>query len=295
MAAKGAPNKPGLDYFPKMVNFYEDDKVFDLLEKYGPLGATVYDVILTIVYASGYYVEMTEDKLSRMVIRKIGSKWVPNKKVVVQVIHFCADSGLLDAASLSQGVITSVGIQRRYYKIAVKLMKRQLYSKKYWILDENGEPLLNAHYIPFSSEENGINSEENGFNSEVSPQKEKEKENNIYLDRLSAFQMDARVEPALSDFINHRKSIKKPMTDRAVELLLTKLKKLSAKPEEQIRILNQSILNGWQDVYPLKKTWNDQGHRENRFHNFDQRDTDYNATALDDVLPWLKRGECGDE
>ena len=34
---RGAPNKPGLTYFPKMLDFYEDDKIFDLLAKFGPL------------------------------------------------------------------------------------------------------------------------------------------------------------------------------------------------------------------------------------------------------------------
>lgn len=29
---RGAPNKKGLDYFPKMVDFYEDDRIFDLEE-----------------------------------------------------------------------------------------------------------------------------------------------------------------------------------------------------------------------------------------------------------------------
>ena len=41
---------PGLTYYPKMLDFYEDDKIFDLLDEYGPLGVTIYDCILCIVY-----------------------------------------------------------------------------------------------------------------------------------------------------------------------------------------------------------------------------------------------------
>lgn len=52
---RGAPNKKGLSYFPKMIDFYEDDKVFDLLDRYGPLGVTVYDCILCIVYKQGSF------------------------------------------------------------------------------------------------------------------------------------------------------------------------------------------------------------------------------------------------
>mgnify|MGYP004674493389 CR=1 FL=1 len=50
-----------------------------------------------------------------------------------------------------------------------------------------------------------------------------------------------------------RKAIKKPMTTKALELLIRNLKKLTNLEEEQIAILNQSIEHGWQTVYPLKQ------------------------------------------
>ena len=49
-----------------------------------------------------------------------------------------------------------------------------------------------------------------------------------------------------------RKSIKKPMTTKALELLINNLNKLSNNDEEKIAILNQSIERSWQTVYPLK-------------------------------------------
>ena len=42
------------------------------------------------------------------------------------------------------------------------------------------------------------------------------------------------------------------MTDRAVSLLINKLNDMSPSITEQIEILNQSIVNGWQGVFPLK-------------------------------------------
>ena len=58
-----------------------------------------------------------------------------------------------------------------------------------------------------------------------------------------------------SDFKNMRKDIKKPMTERAEKILLNKLKKLTDENNEElaIKILEQSILNNWQDIYPLKE------------------------------------------
>lgn len=58
---------------------------------------------------------------------------------------------------------------------------------------------------------------------------------------------------AIIDFIDYRKGIKKPMTENAVSLLISKLNKLSGSIPEQIEILNQSIVNGWQGIFPLKK------------------------------------------
>ena len=54
------------------------------------------------------------------------------------------------------------------------------------------------------------------------------------------------------EFIKMRKSIKKPMTDAAIELACKKLLSLSNNAGEQIAILNQSIFNSWQSLFELK-------------------------------------------
>ena len=59
---------------------------------------------------------------------------------------------------------------------------------------------------------------------------------------------------ALDAFEEMRKKIKKPLTNRAKQMVLTKLCKLAMDEKTQIEILNQSTMNGWQDVYPLKDT-----------------------------------------
>ena len=54
-------------------------------------------------------------------------------------------------------------------------------------------------------------------------------------------------------FKEHRKKIKKPMSERAVELLNSKLETLAPNDKEkQIELMNTAILNGWQTVYPDK-------------------------------------------
>ena len=62
----------------------------------------------------------------------------------------------------------------------------------------------------------------------------------------------SELQTAIVSFMEFRKSIKKPMTDRAVDLLVKKLKGLTPSVHEQVEIINQSIMNGWQGVFPLK-------------------------------------------
>lgn len=63
---------------------------------------------------------------------------------------------------------------------------------------------------------------------------------------------DERLDDALREYIAFRKKIKKPMTDRAIQLAVKKLQKMSSDIDEQIAIIEQSILNGWQGLFPLK-------------------------------------------
>ena len=69
-----------------------------------------------------------------------------------------------------------------------------------------------------------------------------------YLDN---FNIDKKVMNGIEEFKDFRKKIKKPMTDRAVELFVSKLKKLSSDPDEQLEIINRSIMHGWTGIYPL--------------------------------------------
>ena len=55
------------------------------------------------------------------------------------------------------------------------------------------------------------------------------------------------------DFKTMRKKIRKGMTERAEELLLNRLNKLTNSELIQIAILNQSIINSWTNIYPLKE------------------------------------------
>lgn len=74
------------------------------------------------------------------------------------------------------------------------------------------------------------------------------------------FPNDESLNQAFLDYLEMRKQIKKPMTDRAIELAIKKLEELSALPFSEgmdndlaIQILNQSVMNSWQGLFPLKE------------------------------------------
>ena len=57
---------------------------------------------------------------------------------------------------------------------------------------------------------------------------------------------------ALVEFVKFRKLIKKPMTNKALELIIAKLNKLGQSDRERVAIINQSIERGWAGVFSLK-------------------------------------------
>ena len=98
--------------------------------------------------------------------------------------------------------------------------------------------------------------------------KEKNKKRKTFDDILAENHFTKELEDTIRDFIDMRKTIKKPMTSKALELLLRNLKKLTNLEEEKIAILNQSIEHGWQTVYPLKN--NNQNNSRGGMNDFKQ-------------------------
>jgi hypothetical protein len=77
--------------------------------------------------------------------------------------------------------------------------------------------------------------------------------NPIQSESISESESKTAIEIAIDDFKEFRKKIKSPMTDRAVELLIMKLDKLTQDDVIKIAILNESIVNNWKGIFPLKQ------------------------------------------
>ena len=88
-----------------------------------------------------------------------------------------------------------------------------------------------------------------------------DKDNNIEEDKPKktpkAYSDDPELDAAIKEFIKHRRAIKSPMTDKAIELFLNKLDTLSTDKQEQIQLINTAIERGWKSVYPIDDKKND--------------------------------------
>lgn len=66
---------------------------------------------------------------------------------------------------------------------------------------------------------------------------------------INSYTSNQDLHIAITDFITMRKTIKKPMTDRAVELFLMRLTKLSPNDDERIEIINYSTMGCYQSIF----------------------------------------------
>ncbi len=114
---------------------------------------------------------------------------------------------------------------------------------------------------------------------------QKDTNNNVNNDNNVIYDDNAELNEAIISFVSFRENIKKPMTEHAIELLIGKLKKMTPDVKKQIEIINQSILNGWQGIFPLNedsqqkkpKSQAKTTTKKNSFNNFNQRQYDYDA------------------
>ena len=92
---------------------------------------------------------------------------------------------------------------------------------------------------------------------EIEMLKKERKKETSYDKIINSMVEDEEIKNSIYEFIKMRKLIKKPMTDRALTMLINKLKKLSSDKDIQIKILEKSILKNWTDIYELKGDNND--------------------------------------
>ena len=111
---------------------------------------------------------------------------------------------------------------------------------------------------------------------------------------LESYTDSAELQEALRGFVEMRKENKAPLTEHALSLLLKKLDGLGHSDAEKVEIVNQSIMNNWKGLFPLKQEVRQHGTGRNdsraaleeRYPDFAEADRDY-------IPPWKLRPPGG--
>ena len=88
-------------------------------------------------------------------------------------------------------------------------------------------------------------------NTKILKEEEERKTENLrptYDSIINGKVFDINVKKALYEYIKMRSMIKKPLTNFALDLIIEKLYKISFDPNVQIEVLNEAVLNNWQDL-----------------------------------------------
>lgn len=116
----------------------------------------------------------------------------------------------------------------------------------------------------------------NKLNKTKQKNKENKKEKIIESDEVVNKKIqDEDLKNAFYDFIKMRDAIKNPLTTRGLELAIDRVNKLSNDKEEQLLIINKSIMNNWQGLFALNDEDKKQLEKQKEYKTIDITDEEY--------------------
>ena len=128
------PMKDGVDYWPFDVNLLRDKKLKLIKAEFGVKGVYVAIELLNAVYLeNGYYKKWDEDDCLLM-SEGVGDGCTP--QLIREVLQGCLRRSLFDKRVFEMfGVLTSVGIQKRFLRIVGNSREVIPIIRAYWLLD----------------------------------------------------------------------------------------------------------------------------------------------------------------
>ena len=130
-------SKPGLDYFPRDVNFLQDRKVRRISCRHHAAGIAALTSLLCLIYKEkGYYVLWNKDTLF-----DIAQEACCEEEEMQAIIDDCLSVGLFDTYIYKEyGVLTSQAIQEQYHKIIIDSRRKyKLPLENFWMIKEEKE------------------------------------------------------------------------------------------------------------------------------------------------------------
>ena len=268
--------KQGVDYSSWSVDIFDGDKKIDkLLDAKGWKGFGVYFFLCQRAYkTNGYFYEWGYDDCATTA-RKMGGGI--NSGTVRETVDYCLQVDLFDKGLFDRwGVLTSRGIQRRFWIVLSERRSKTVYSE-YWLLKP--EECKGLVKVTLNSDMQPTNSDMQPTNSDMPRIKESKVKKDI---DIRAFPPE--LEAAFQMYLVVRKGSYGEISEEQIQALRDDLIALSEKENEQMAIVKKATASGWKSFYPLKKQANGNGGErkqvkptKNRFNNFPQREYDFDT------------------
>lgn len=212
-----------------------------------------YDLDLKDVMLLRYFLDfINSDTMSKIIINNKPFYWLRYQKLQ-------EDLPIL-------GINNRLVLRRRLKKLEEKKILEHYHkleggSFSYYALGENFEELL------YKKTENKTDStkKEDRFIKDLKKNTEIDKVVNEYTENKI-------LRDCIIEFIKFRKGINATITTFSLKRILERLSNLAYSDEEKIKIINNSIINGWRNIFPLKKENNES---IKKFNNFTPRKYDY--------------------
>lgn len=259
--------KQGIDYSGWSVDIFDGDKKIDkLLDAKGWKGFGIYFFLCQRAYkVNGYFYEWGYDDCATTA-RKMGGGI--SSGTVKETVDYCLQVDLFDKRLFDEwGVLTSRGIQRRFWTVLSERRNKTVYSE-YWLLKpEECKGLVKVSLFP---DVQPTNSYLQGVNDDVQPiknSKVNKKDNTVFQppELESAFQM----------YLLVREHNYGAILPEQVQALREDLLNLSNKPEEQIAIVKKATAGGYKEFRGMKKGKRTSTvKKKDNFNNFDGRSYD---------------------
>ena len=262
------PFKQGIDYFPFDVELLSDRKLRRPKNKYGYLASVIYLALLCLIYKDkGYYLDYSEDMREDIqldVLEFLQGKFQPTTETVGEVIEDLVACGLFSRDLFSKNIISSHRLQCTYYKATADRKAVNIDWNK-WLLKENEMRELCSRHIILNNFINRPKNEVNPPNKTVNQSnntqskinKSKQKESKESKPAAAVYFDNTELNQLFLEYLDIRKVIKAANTERAVTLLLNKLKPYNDAVKKEA--IEAAIMGSWKSVYPESIVKNSKG------------------------------------
>lgn len=246
------PLKTGLSYFPLDVDFFNDDKIELISSEFGAKGEVIAIRLLCQIYRNGYFYQWGKDE-SLLFAKRVGNG--VTGALVDEVVAGLVKRSFFDERVFNRfKILTSKGIQKRYLEAKDRAKQVQM-AEEYVLLDVDTVKAIDNVSIYSINVSNNPQSKVKKSKEE----KSKEKQNggpdgNSFTNPFSEKFLQKWHLWKSYKKSQHRFIYSGPESEQAA---INQLVKISEGDEVAAEaIIDQSMGNGWQGLFPLKNADN---------------------------------------